>query len=152
MAWNARKEDRWYVDGPTETSSHRTWHKQHHLSLLQPAKFDMGNAIGFVTGLSAASWSLLRVDILGASGLVNSISLDPHNAVRDPCSFYKLAFLSSFSLFSTLVLSDWDKTPAFPRSTRMAICWRDSLLALVPVSATVALDGACDPSRPPRPS
>ena len=75
----------------------------------------MGNSIAYFTpvtgvtggctiGLSAAVLLLLSGDILGASGLVNALFLTPRQVISDSCSAWKLSFLSSFGLFSSLVL------------------------------------------------
>jgi len=87
------------------------------LSYFQPATIlpEMGNYIayftpisgvagGLIIGLSAASLLLLSGDILGASGILSSVFLSPKKAVTDPSMAWKLVFLSSFSLLSSLVL------------------------------------------------
>ena len=63
-----------------------------------------GIAGGFTIGLSAAVLLLLTGDILGASGLINALFLTPRQVTSDTDSAWKLAFLSSFGLFSSLVL------------------------------------------------
>ena len=63
-----------------------------------------GVAGGLIIGLSAASLLLLSGDILGASGILSSIFLSPKKAVTDPSMAWKLVFLSSFGLLSSLVL------------------------------------------------
>jgi len=75
----------------------------------------MGNAIayftpaagiagGLIIGLGAAVLLLLTGDILGASGIVNTLFLSPREAVTEPGHAWKLVFLSTFGLLSSLVL------------------------------------------------
>ncbi|GAX22354.1 uncharacterized protein FisN_3Hh439 [Fistulifera solaris] len=66
-----------------------------------------GTLGGFLIGGSAAILLLFNGDILGASGIVSTTVLDPVKAFTDPCMTWKLAFLSSFLLFSNLVLGTY---------------------------------------------
>ena len=62
-----------------------------------------GVAGGLLIGAAAASLLLLSGDILGASGIFNSLVLTPKEALTDPCSAWKLVFLSIFGMVSLLV-------------------------------------------------
>lgn len=57
---------------------------------------------GGLIGLSAGTLLLMNGDILGASGIVSSTALSPWKALTDPSQQWKLIFLSSFLLTSTL--------------------------------------------------
>ena len=55
-------------------------------------------------GLSAGLLLLVSGDILGASGLVSSSLLTPRKTLTDPSLTWKLVFLSTFLLFSNVIL------------------------------------------------
>ena len=51
---------------------------------------------GSLIGLSAATLLLGNGDILGASGIVSSLILNPRKALSDPSQKWKISFLASF--------------------------------------------------------
>lgn len=51
---------------------------------------------GSLIGLSAATLLLGNGDILGASGIVSSLILNPWKALSDPSQRWKITFLASF--------------------------------------------------------
>lgn len=59
---------------------------------------------GSIIGLSAATLLLLSGEILGASGIVNALLLQTRKTLTEPSQAWKLTFLASFALFSSLVL------------------------------------------------
>ena len=63
-----------------------------------------------MTGLSAAVLLLCSGDILGASSIASSPFLHPKRAVNDCSTAWKLVFLSTFLLFSNLVLGPFFTT------------------------------------------
>jgi uncharacterized membrane protein YedE/YeeE len=67
---------------------------------------------GGLIGLSAGTLLLLNGDILGASGIVSSITVSPWKALTDPSQHWKLVFLSSFLLTSTIYYGPTFDAPA----------------------------------------
>lgn len=61
---------------------------------------------GGLIGLSASVLLLFAGDILGASGIVNSIFLNPRTTLYDPCQHWKLVLLSSFTLTARIFFAD----------------------------------------------
>ena len=57
----------------------------------------------YCSGLSAAALLILNGDVLGASGLMASTALNPKKALTDPNNYWKLVFLSSFMMTSTII-------------------------------------------------
>lgn len=60
-----------------------------------------------IIGISAGALLLLSGEILGASGLVSSTVLYPDKALTDPSVTWKLVFLTSFLVFSNIVLGQY---------------------------------------------
>jgi hypothetical protein len=65
-----------------------------------------GLAGGAIIGGAAASLLLFSGEIMGASGIVNSLALHPKRALTDPSQHWKIAFLSSFVVTTSLYFSD----------------------------------------------
>ena len=57
---------------------------------------------GAIIGLSACVLLLFSGDILGASGIISSVTLSPVSSIRDPNQHWKLVLLASFLLTSHL--------------------------------------------------
>eukprot|EP00977_Amphora_coffeiformis_P001416 scaffold289_cov147-Amphora_coffeaeformis.AAC.1 len=65
---------------------------------------------GALIGSSAATLLLFSGDILGASGFCSTIGLEPKKILTDPSQHWKLVFLSTFMLTSSIYLgSGYDK-------------------------------------------
>jgi uncharacterized membrane protein YedE/YeeE len=62
-----------------------------------------GTIGGSMIGLSAASLLLLNGDVLGASGIMASIFLNPMKVLTNPTELWKIAFLTSFLVVSTMI-------------------------------------------------
>jgi len=60
---------------------------------------------GLLIGLSAAVLLLFSGDILGASGIVNSIGLSPISSIKDPNQHWKLVLIASFFLTAHLFVA-----------------------------------------------
>ena len=82
------------------------------MSLFTPATGLIG---GSLIGLSAAILLLGNGDILGTSGIVSSLILDPRKVLSDPSQGWKLSFLASFlitvQLYIKFVDSDMHHYP-----------------------------------------
>lgn len=63
--------------------------------------------ISIIPGLSAALLLLLSGEILGSSGIASSIVLEPKKHLADPKVAWKLVFMSTFLLFSNVVLAKY---------------------------------------------
>jgi len=72
------------------------------LELFTPITGTFG---GGLIGLSAAVLLLFGGEILGSSGIVSSIMLEPKKHITDPKQIWKLIFMSTFMLFSNLALA-----------------------------------------------
>jgi uncharacterized membrane protein YedE/YeeE len=80
-------------------SIHNQIHTMSLASTFTPISGLLG---GGLIGLSAGTLLLLNGDILGASGICSSITVTPWKAITDPSQHWKLVFLSSFLLTSTI--------------------------------------------------
>lgn len=67
---------------------------------------------GGLIGVSAGTLLLFNGDILGASGIVSSTALDPIKSLTDPSQLWKLVFLSSLLLTSTVYYGPTFELPA----------------------------------------
>jgi uncharacterized membrane protein YedE/YeeE len=67
---------------------------------------------GGLIGISAGTLLLLNGDVLGASGIVSSTIVSPRKALTDPSQYWKLVFLSSFLLTSTIYFGPGFEAPA----------------------------------------
>lgn len=66
---------------------------------------------GALIGLSAGTLLLMNGDILGASGIVSTVCLNPLQSLRDPQQHWKFVLLASFLLVTALQLeSSFDMT------------------------------------------
>lgn len=72
---------------------------------------------GAIIGLSAAILLLVSGDILGASGIVSSIGLNPIGALQDAAQHWKIVWMASFFLTAHLFLAPYyeDKNDAAAR-------------------------------------
>lgn len=68
---------------------------------------------GSLIGLSAGSLLIFNGDVLGASGILNSVVTTPHETFRQPSLFWKSTLLSSFLVTSTVLFG-----PAYAIDTR----------------------------------
>jgi uncharacterized membrane protein YedE/YeeE len=99
---------------------------------------------GGLIGLSAGALLLLNGDILGASGIVSSTTLSPWKAVNDPSQNWKLVFLSSFLLTSTIFYSpDFEAPAAASLSSGRSISPLGSILAGFLVGFGTKLGNGC---------
>jgi uncharacterized membrane protein YedE/YeeE len=99
---------------------------------------------GGLIGLSAGALLLLNGDILGASGIVSSTTLSPWKAVTDPSQHWKLVFLSSFLLTSTIFYGPAFEAPAAASlSSGRSISTLSSILAGFLVGFGTKLGNGC---------
>lgn len=72
------------------------------MSLSSPLSGLLG---GSIIGLSATTLLLGNGDILGCSGIVNSVILNPIDVIRDPKKNWKIVLLSSFCLTANVYVN-----------------------------------------------
>jgi len=63
---------------------------------------------GAMIGLAAANLLIFNGDIMGASGIISSLALDPLKSFRDPSQFWKAVFITSFLIMTWLLSSTFD--------------------------------------------
>jgi uncharacterized membrane protein YedE/YeeE len=84
----------------------------HTMSLASTFTPISGLLGGGLIGLSAGTLLLLNGDILGASGIVSSVTVSPWKAITDPSQHWKIVFLSSLLLTSTIYYGPTFDAPA----------------------------------------
>jgi uncharacterized membrane protein YedE/YeeE len=84
----------------------------HTMSLASTFTPISGLLGGGLIGLSAGTLLILNGDVLGASGIVSSVTVSPWKAITDPSQHWKLIFLSSFLLTSTIYYGPTFDAPA----------------------------------------
>lgn len=99
---------------------------------------------GGLIGISAGTLLLLNGDILGASGIVSSATVSPWKAITDPSQNWKLVFLSSFLLTSTIYFGPTFEAPAAATlSSGRSISTLGNILAGVLVGFGTKLGNGC---------
>jgi uncharacterized membrane protein YedE/YeeE len=116
----------------------------HTMSLASTFTPISGLLGGGLIGLSAGTLLLLNGDILGASGIVSSITVSPWKALTDPSQHWKFVFLSSFLLTSTIYYGPtFDPPAAASLSSGRSISTLGNILAGFLVGFGTKLGNGC---------